>query len=462
MIRKYNSLLKYLIMLVDMLTIASAYLGVVFLKFYGSSNFERNNYIFVISIVIPLFIVLYYLNDAYAPMRDRLYRTELLSIIKAHFIASVLVLSALFLSKKLDFSREVALSFCGYSLLLIMAERYTVRKLVRFVRAQGFNLKHVLIIGAGPVGIDFAAKMLQHRHLGYNLIGFLDDSEQKHSQNVSGTPVLGGCRMLPELLLRNCIDEVFVALPLWAHRKYGYIINECELHGVRLRIIPDYSRYFPGVPNLQDFDGIPILNIREVPLDDPFNKSLKRIFDILVSAAVILLVSPCILIIALGVKLTSPGPIFFRQERIGLGNRPFKMLKFRTMRTALDDSPATQWTTSHDPRKTPFGSFLRKTSLDELPQFFNVFFGSMSVVGPRPERPFFVEQFREDIPRYMVKHQVKPGITGWAQVNGWRGDTSIEKRIECDLYYIENWDILFDIKIFFLTIFKGLVHKNAY
>jgi Undecaprenyl-phosphate glucose phosphotransferase len=290
----------------------------------------------------------------------------------------------------------------------------------------------------------------------------LDDDTNKHGQMMVGKPVMGGCRLLSELLADNSIDEVFVALPLRSHRKYGYIINECEQHGVRLRIIPDYRKFFPGNPNIQDFDGIPILNVREVPLDDPFNKFTKRTLDLLISVTALLLTSPLMLIIAFGIKLTSPGPVLFRQERIGLNNRPFDMLKFRSMRVTQDDSAAIQWTTANDIRKTAFGSFLRKTSLDELPQFFNVLVGTMSVVGPRPERPFFVDQFREEIPRYMVKHQVKPGITGWAQVNGWRGDTSIEKRIECDLYYIENWDVIFDLKIIFLTFFKGLVHTNAY
>jgi Undecaprenyl-phosphate glucose phosphotransferase len=341
-------------------------------------------------------------------------------------------------------------------------ERFIIRRTLHYFRKKGFNQKHMLIIGAGPVGIEFARKVLNHRDFGYNVIGYLDDDQSKWTNYIKGKPVLGGCDTLARLLDERSIDEVVVALPLKAFKKYGNIVDDCEKAGVRIHIIPDYNQFLSGSPHFEEFDGIPLLNVRRIPLDDPFNRFLKRVFDIMVSAVAIILTGPVMICIAIGIKLTSPGQVFFRQERVGLNNRPFDMLKFRSMRVDNDTVASTTWTTADDPRKTKFGSFLRKTSLDELPQFFNVLFGSMSVVGPRPERPFFVEQFKQSIPKYMVKHQVKPGITGWAQVQGWRGDTSIEKRIECDLYYIENWDPLFDLKIMFLTVFKGLVNKNAY
>jgi Undecaprenyl-phosphate glucose phosphotransferase len=320
----------------------------------------------------------------------------------------------------------------------------------------------MLIIGAGPVGMEFAEKVRAHRDFGYNVIGFLDDDEAKLGLTLSGKPVLGEVALLSDHLAGQTVDEVVIALPLHAYEKYASIVSDCEKAGVRVRIIPDFIRFFPGSPQLEEFDGILLMNVRTILLDDPFNKFLKRLFDITVAVSALILTGPLMILIAIGIKLTSPGPVFFRQERVGMNNRCFEMLKFRTMRVNDDLTAATTWTTADDPRKTVFGSFLRRTSLDELPQFLNVLSGTMSVIGPRPERPFFVDQFREKIPKYMVKHQVKPGITGWAQVNGWRGDTSIEKRIECDIYYIENWDLLFDVKILFMTVFKGLFHDNAY
>lgn len=395
-------------------------------------------------------------------MRSRMFRKETLIVFRAHLVGIVIIYSVLFLNKHLEYSRGVSLLFATLGLLVLILERYVIRKTLRLLRHIGFNQKHLLIIGGGPIGQDFARKVLEHQDFGYNIIGFLDDNESKHGSLVMGKSVLGGSGKLPELLEEHFLDEVVVALPLNAYKKYGSIVDECEKAGVRTRIIPDYSKFLPGNPRIEDFDGIPLLNVRTINLDDPFNKFVKRIFDIFVSVTAILLTLPVMICIAVGIKLTSKGPVFFHQERIGLNNRPFRMMKFRTMRVHDKVMAETTWTTANDPRKTKFGSFLRKTSLDELPQFFNVLVGNMSVIGPRPERPHFVGQFKKQIPKYMVKHQVKPGITGWAQVNGWRGDTSIAKRIEYDIYYIENWDLLFDIKIIFLTIFKGLFGKNAY
>jgi len=412
--------------------------------------------------MIPLLLVVYYFMDVYSPMRSRMYRKEVLIVARAHFMGIVTIYSVLFLNKDIQYSREVSLLFALAGLIFVLIERYLIRKTLRYLRKKGYNQKHMLIVGAGPVGIEFTHKIRTHRDFGYNVIGFLDDDESKQHGKVSGKPVLGSCLVLPRLLENRAIDEVVIALPLNAYEKYGGIVDQCEKAGVRVRIIPDYSKYLPGNPVIEEFDGIPLLNIRSIPLDDPFNRFVKRLFDVVISSLALFLTSPALITIAIGIKLTSSGPVLFRQTRIGLNNRPFDILKFRSMRIADDNKAATTWTTADDPRKTLFGTFLRRTSLDELPQFYNVIRGHMSVVGPRPERPYFVQQFREDIPKYMVKHQVKPGITGWAQVNGWRGDTSIEKRIECDIYYIENWDLLFDIKIMFLTFFNGLVNKNAY
>ena len=463
MIKKHQRLLNIIQIVLDAFSLLIAYTGAIFFKL-NVTGFVGFGLIYYWGALwmLPLLLLTYYFMDVYTPMRTRLYRREAITFTRAHFLGVVTIYSVLFLNKDLQYSREVSLVFAlaGYSLILV--QRYVVRKTLRYLRKNGYNQKHLLVIGAGPVGVDFARKVKTHRDFGYNVLGFLDDDKAKQGGLVLGKPVLGNCLSLLTHLENKEIDEVIVALPLKAYDKYAKIVGACEESGIRVRIIPDYNRYLPGQPSIESFDGIPLLNIRKIPLDDPFFRFMKRLSDLLISIVALLVAGPLMLGIAIAIKASSPGPILFRQTRIGMGNKPFDMLKFRSMRMADDDTSETQWTTADDPRKTKLGTFLRKTSLDELPQLFNVLMGTMSVVGPRPERPFFVEQFREEIPRYMVKHQVKPGITGWAQVNGWRGDTSIEKRIECDIYYIENWDLLFDVKIFFLTFLKGLVNRNAY
>jgi exopolysaccharide biosynthesis polyprenyl glycosylphosphotransferase len=255
---------------------------------------------------------------------------------------------------------------------------------------------------------------------------------------------------------------VIIALPLAAHAKFAEIIETCDNAGAKTLIIPDYFDLLPARPYFDNFAGIPLINVRDIPLDELGNRLLKRTFDIVFSIAAIIVTSPIMLIAAIGIKLTSPGPVIFKQERMGLDRRTFIMYKFRTMRVSDQKTADTQWTVENDPRRTKFGAFLRRTSIDELPQFFNVLNGDMSVVGPRPERPYFVEQFKDEIPKYMVKHHVRPGITGWAQTNGLRGDTSIRDRINHDLYYLENWSFMFDLKIIILTILRGFVNRNAY
>lgn len=463
MIKKHQQFFNFMLFALDGFVVTVAYF-IAYVYKWGFSPISQHDYLYLKAPLwmIPLLLVVYFFMEVYSPMRSRMFRKEMLLVIRAHAVGMAIVYGLLYLTKMYIYSRVVLFAFGIMGVVLLLLERYAVRRFLRYLRKTGYNQKHLLIIGAGKVGMDFAQKVSSHKEFGYNVLGFLDDDTGKKGTEILGRRVLGDCRVLPDLLAANSVDEVIVALPLSAYQKYHGIVDTCEKAGVRVRIIPDYFDYLPGRLKIEEFDEFPLLNIRHVPLDDPFNRFIKRVFDIVVSFMAILLTAPVMLAIVIGVKLTSPGPVFFKQERVGLNNRPFNMLKFRSMRVAEDKSADTKWTTADDPRKTKFGAFIRKTSLDELPQFLNVLIGDMSVVGPRPERPFFVEEFKEKIPKYMVKHQVKPGITGWAQVNGWRGDTSIEKRIECDIYYIENWDLLFDIKIMFLTVFKGLINKNAY
>ena len=291
--------------------------------------------------------------------------------------------------------------------------------------------------------------------------GILDDSFQPGTE-YKGIKVIGRVKDLTTLLQENQPDEIAITLGLDEYDRLEDIVALCEKSGVHTKFIPDYNHIIPTKPYTEDIQGLPVINIRHVPLTNGLNRAVKRTFDFFGAIGAIILFSPVMLVVALFIKITDPGPLIFKQKRVGLKNKTFYMYKFRSMVIQKKADEEKAWTTKNDPRITPFGKFIRKTSIDELPQLFNVLKGDMSLVGPRPERPMFVDKFKEEIPRYMVKHQVRPGMTGWAQVNGLRGDTSIKKRIEYDLYYIENWTLGFDIKILFLTVFKGFVNKNAY
>ncbi|HAB59386.1 MAG TPA: undecaprenyl-phosphate glucose phosphotransferase, partial [Lachnospiraceae bacterium] len=296
---------------------------------------------------------------------------------------------------------------------------------------------------------------------GYHVLGILDDTKQEGDM-YKNIKILGGTHKLTELLEKNTIDEIAITLSISEYSKLEDLVAACEKSGVHTLFIPDYNNIIPTKPYIEDLSGLPIINIRRVPLSNTFNKTIKRCIDIIGALVAIIIFSIPMLIVTIAIKTTSKGPLIYSQVRIGLHNKEFKMFKFRSMEIQSESAEKKAWTTLNDPRVTPIGKFIRKTSIDELPQLFNVLRGEMSLIGPRPERPYFVEKFKEEIPRYMIKHQVRPGLTGWAQVNGYRGDTSIRKRIDHDLYYIENWTLGLDIKILFLTFFKGFINKNAY
>ena len=327
--------------------------------------------------------------------------------------------------------------------------------------SNGFNLKHILLIGYSRAAEGFVDRVCVNPEWGYQIRGILDD-HQPAGYAYKGVEVLGPIANLEVFLASNTLDEIAITLSIKEYMNLEEIVAACEKSGVHTKFIPDYNNMIPTIPFMEDLQGLPIIHIRHVPLTNMFNATMKRLVDIAGAVFGLVIFSPIMLVTALLVKVTSPGPVLYSQERVGLHNHTFKMYKFRSMEVQDPKKERSQWTTPHDPRVTPIGKFIRKTSIDEMPQFFNILVGDMSLVGPRPERPLFVEKFKEEIPRYMIKHQVRPGLTGWAQVNGYRGDTSITKRIEHDLYYIENWSLGFDFKIMFLTIFKGFINKNAY
>lgn len=467
MIRSYQALLNRILILLDAVTVAFAFFLAWFLKFQtgwfdSSDAIGKEGYILLAIVLIPVFLLANAMFGLYAPYRTRRLRLEFSRIAKSSFTAVLILMSILFFFKEIHVSRAMLAMFMALSFLLLSVERIGLRIFLRRLRAKGYNKKFMLIVGGGHLGQRVLQLMRDHREFGFEVIGFLDDRLYPSTPQIDNVPVLGTINDLETVLERHLIDQVVMALPLDAHHKIGQIIAVSEKLGVQTLIIPDYFNYLPARPHFEEVGGIPMIDVRHVPLDEAINAGIKRAFDIVFSLAVLILLSPLLLAIAIGIKLTSPGPVFFVQERVGKNRRIFKMYKFRSMKVSSDDVADTEWTVENDPRRTKFGAFLRKTSLDELPQFFNVLKGDMSIIGPRPERPYFVEQFKEDVPKYMIKHRVRPGITGWAQVNGWRGDTSIEERIKCDIDYIENWTFGLDMKIVMKTIVNGFVNKNAY
>ena len=360
---------------------------------------------------------------------------------------------------------EVSQVVWGLFLVLNVMLTYASRELVREALERrwraGVGLKRILIAGSGELGRLVADKILEHRELGYQIVGFVDDRAAGDHLGYRGLPLLGTIAEAPEISTRESIDHLYVALPPEQHVQMLELIESTSREMVDVKVVPDLLQVIALRARLEDLDGVPVININDVPLQG-FNSLVKRAIDIAISAAALtVLVIPAAAIAAL-VKLTSRGPVFYRQERMGLDGRPFMIHKFRSMYDGAEGETGPVFASRNDPRRTPLGRVLRRSNIDELPQFWNVLKGEMSLVGPRPERPLFVAQFKDKIPQYMLRHKVKAGITGWAQVNGWRGNTSIEKRIEYDLYYIENWSVRLDLKIMWLTVLKGFFHKHAY
>lgn len=422
---------------------------------------EPGIYFSALIFIIPGYLILNYLNNLYTSKRYSSAKRDVVNVIKANAIGLILFISVLYIIDQKHFSRGMIFVFCALNVIGQSGTRIMIRKLLRYFRRRGYNIKYVLLVGYSKAAEQYIDRIMQNPQWGYVVRGVLDDHIPRGTL-YRGVKVLGSIGNLEYILPENKLDEIAITLSLKDYDMLEQIVGQCEKSGVHTKFIPDYNSVIPSKPYTEDLNGLPVINIRHVPLTNTLNSMAKRAVDMVGSIFAIVLFSPIFLITALLVKTTSQGPVIFKQERVGLHNKPFQMYKFRTMEVQKPSREQKCWTTKDDPRVTRVGRFLRRTSIDEFPQFFNVFKGDMSLVGPRPERPFFVEKFKEEIPRYMIKHQVRPGITGWAQVNGYRGDTSIRKRIDCDLYYIENWTMTLDFKIMFLTIFKGFVNRNAY
>jgi len=468
MIRQNQRFLTQLYIVADLLCALVVFLLAYWLKFKSGWLDYANALPFTTYMIwgtvysFAVVIVGFYLQF-YSPKRRKNYSYDILKILQIQTISLLGLLALLYFVNESDISRQFLVIFYGLNVVFSIIYRYIVKSILFTLRRKGYNKRFVLILGAGSVGRGFYTNLLSYPEIGYEAIGFLDDYNKIHEhEHRDMKPILGRLDDLERMLKKHPIDEVIIALPLEAHSKLPKVIHVCEQAGVKTLIIPDYFDLLPARPFFDNFAGIPLINVRDIPLDELHNRVLKRSFDIVFSILAIIITSPLMLAVSIGIKLTAPGPILFKQERVGLDRKNFQMYKFRSMRVSSEKVSDTQWTVENDPRRTKLGSFLRRTSIDELPQFFNVLLGHMSVVGPRPERPHFVNQFRGDVPKYMIKHQIRPGITGWAQTNGLRGDTSIQDRIVHDIFYIENWTFFFDIKIIVMTIFHVKANRNAY
>lgn len=465
MIKENQKHFNRLQVLIDAFVLLFSYVAAWVIKFQIISSddgaLSLRTYMIALPITVLVYLGLYYLFSLYTPKRVQGRRLELWNIVKANTVGIALFLGVLYLIKMMHFSREMLFIFYVINICLEAIARNLIRYFLRSMRRKGYNLKHIVLVGYSRAAEEYIDRILENPQWGYKIRGILDDHIEAGTE-YKGIKVLGKIDNLMIILPENRLDEIAITLGLSEYARLEEIVNLCEKSGVHTKFIPDYNQIIPTKPYTEDILGLPVINIRHVPLTNTFYAAMKRGMDIAGAICAIILFSPIMMFSVIMIKLTSPGPLIFKQERVGLHNHTFMMYKFRSMDVQPPEKEKTKWTVKDDPRVTNFGKFMRKTSIDELPQLFNVLKGEMSLVGPRPERPFFVEKFKEEIPRYMIKHQVRPGLTGWAQVNGYRGNTSIRKRIEYDLYYIENWTLGLDVKILFLTIFKGFINKNAY
>ena len=457
MIRKYRGMITTLNMVSDGLLIILSYFMAVFLRFdvlKGRQSVTYNSTAFVLGAAlcsVGIVVTLYALR-IYRPNRLKSRRSEALVIMTVVGIFALGFMAVLFIRRVNDFSRLTLAFFWLFASVLLIGKHLCVNTIAAHIRRCGFNLKHVLVVGSGHLARQYIEDIRRNPQLGYHVAGYIGKEESGIGEH------MGAYADLDAVLDAHEYDELIVALePNEMEHMYS-VLASAGRAGIRLSLIPFFNDFIPSQPAIDVVDRTRLIDMRATPLDHLGWALVKRAMDIAGSLVLILLSSPVMLVVAIGVKLSSPGPILFRQERVGRGKKPFKMYKFRSMR--VNAAQDTGWSTENDPRKTRFGSFIRKYSLDELPQFFNVLKGDMSLIGPRPEIPFHVNHFKEEIPLYLLRQQVRPGITGWAQVHGLRGDTSIEERVKYDIWYIQNWNIILDIRILLMTAFGGMVNSE--
>ena len=478
MLRRYNRLLVAIYVAADTLSAFVAFMAAHLIRFdSGLMEVTRGarplrEYLWIAPFIALLVPLAFQLQGIYRLRRGRTRVDDFFAVFVGSVLAVIagvtgtLVIQAYYATPELkavgffEVSRGVWVLFLTLNVLLTYTSREVVRDLLRRRWRAGIGLKRVLVVGVGDLGRMVADRILEHSELGFQLIGFIDDRfATGDAIGYRGLPLLGTVEAAPDICAQEKIDEIYVALPIEEHVKMLGVVEFASRECVDVHVVPDLLQFIALRARLEDLDGLPLISINDVPLRG-MNNVLKRAVDATLSFGVIVVGAIPTLIVAGLIKGSSKGPVFYKQVRMGLDGKAFTVYKFRSMPVDAEDASGPVWARDDDPRATPIGRWLRRHDIDELPQFWNVLVGDMSIVGPRPERPFFVEQFKHRIPQYMLRHKVKAGITGWAQVNGWRGNTSLEKRIEFDLYYIENWSLALDFKIMWLTLVRGL-HKMA-
>jgi Undecaprenyl-phosphate glucose phosphotransferase len=464
MIKHRSQLLVPWFMLWDLLLTGAAWVGAYYLRFetgWIPLTKEPADVVLCwrdLPLVLLLALIANHVTGQYAIDRLRRLREEFLGVLKCTALLTLLVLATIFVRHSAYDSRSTLALFSLLTMCSLLTARRLTWALVRTLRSRGYNQSLALIVGSARVARKTARALRRASWMGIKNVGFVDDRVNSFSSDLD---LLGGFDDLPVLIRRFAVSHVFIALPMNRYDDARRVFGILSQSLVEVRLVADVPALAGLSLTTTNLDGLPVVGLRESP-HVGLSIVVKRVMDVVLSLVGILLLSPVLLLIALIVKLTSPGPVFYRQERCGLNGRPFRMLKFRSMRVDAEQQTGAVWARKDDDRRTWFGTFLRRTSLDELPQLFNVLLGNMSLVGPRPERPVFIQKFAKTIPNYMARHCVKAGITGWAQVHGWRGNTSLRKRLEYDLYYITHWTPWLDIRILWMTLFHGRTHKNAY
>ncbi len=408
-----------------------------------------------------LWPAVYYFYGLYQLRRHRSRIEEGLAVLVATGLATLLLTALATLYRGFSYSRLVLALFFFADVLFVFAGRTAIRRYLEEAWRHGVGVRQVLIVGAGRLGRAVIDKLAEHPEAGLRAVATVDDDRSKHGSQYRGVPIVGDTSQAAAIADEQGVDTVFLALPLEAHRTMLAVLKEVGRTVPDVRVVPDLLQHITFRVGVEDLDGLPVVHLTQVPLTG-WMSLVKRTLDLAISAGALTVGAPLFAAIAAAIRLEDRGPIFYRQRRMGLDGRPFEIVKFRSMHSGAEDESGPTWASPDDPRRTRVGRWLRRWSLDELPQLWNVLRGEMSLVGPRPERPEFVREFKETFPQYMLRHKVRAGITGWAQVHGWRGNTSLTKRIEYDLYYIENWSLSLDIKILWLTLRHGLHHRNAY
>ncbi len=468
--RRTEFLIPLLTVLSDILAIEFSFLASYWLRFespltnlievtLGVPLFKA--YLYGSFVVIPLWLLLFKTRDLYGSRRNVYITDEFFAIVRLVSLGMLIVMSAAFFYRAFSYSRLVFGLIWIISIFSISFGRFLLIELEKFIYRKGKDLREVVIVGATPTANTVYRNVQRHPYFGYHVVGYFSDHPSEAGSPLAGASHLGRLDDVAAHLERHSIDLALIALTSEEHPRLYEIIRDSEGLNVEFMMVPDLLEMMTSRVRLKEIEGIPFLRIKDIPMT-AWNRITKRTFDVVVSVLVLVVTSPVILLSGLLIKLTSKGPIFYKQDRVGLDGQTFQVIKLRTMRVDAESETGPVWARKKDPRVTGIGRFLRRFSLDELPQLINVLKGEMSIVGPRPERPLFVQQFKDQIPKYLDRHRVKTGITGWAQVNGLRGDTPIDERTKYDVYYVENWSLVFDIKIILKTIKEVLLSKEAY